>query len=435
MSALAGVAAGSLLVLAIPAERLFVTQQHDAGHTDHPGAERWACPMMDYIGTKPGKCPVCGMRLELVKAGALTNEQQQRMELATTRIEAGPATVVVHAYGAAEYDERFAQTVTPRVAGRIVKRHLPVSCGSAGIAAGTPLIDLVSPEALIVEVQLAAALKNGDPELAQSLTERLQRWNLGPVAAAITAGGAPTDIVTITSPVAGLPALDDQEMVNKSLMIGREVSADTPLLKIVDPQHLTLVVHVPEPRAHFVREGQAVRLSSDDLGELPEVTAVIGRVANEINPKIRAREVRIFLTDEHHRLLPGSLVRARFQGVLGPDLEPADPADKSTWGSFPLVPKSAILSTGVRSVVWRVAERKADGTARFVPVSVALGPRLEDPDGNDRYVVRAGLAAGDEVATQGLFLIDAQAQLAGSPSLLFPDGAAGATSAAAVHGH
>ena len=130
--------------------------------------------------------------------------------------------------------------------------------------------------------------------------------------------------------------------------------------------------------------------------------------------------------------------------MLGPALEAADPADKSTWGTFPLVPKTAILTTGVRSIAWRVAQRKADGTVLFEPVTVALGPRLEDEAGNDRYVVRAGLQAGEEIATSGLFLIDAQAQLAGSPSLLFPDGAlsgAGGPAAApapgpsAVHQH
>jgi Cu(I)/Ag(I) efflux system membrane fusion protein len=38
-------------------------------------------------------------------------------------------------------------------------------------------------------------------------------------------------------------------------------------------------------------------------------------------------------------------------------------------------------------------------------------------------VVRAGLKPGDQVAAQGVFLIDSQAQLAGTPSLLFPHGA------------
>jgi membrane fusion protein, copper/silver efflux system len=56
-------------------------------------------------------------------------------------------------------------------------------------------------------------------------------------------------------------------------------------------------------------------------------------------------------------------------------------------------------------------------------VSLALGPRIEDDHGNDLYIVRAGVAPGDEVATQGAFLIDSQAQLAGTPSLLFPLGA------------
>jgi Cu(I)/Ag(I) efflux system membrane fusion protein len=145
-------------------------------------------------------------------------------------------------------------------------------------------------------------------------------------------------------------------------------------------------------------------------------------VANELNPEIRAREVRIHLADGRKRILPGSLLSARIQAVLGADLTPADPTDQSTWGSFPQVPKTAILSTGVRHIAWRVKSRKTDGSVQFEPVTVALGPRLEDEAGNDLYVIRAGLQPGDEVATQALFLIDSQAQLAGSASLLFPDG-------------
>ncbi len=50
-------------------------------------------------------------------------------------------------------------------------------------------------------------------------------------------------------------------------------------------------------------------------------------------------------------------------------------------------------------------------------------------DGHDLYIVRAGLKPGDQVATQGAFLIDSQAQLAGTASLLFPLGATAATPA------
>jgi Cu(I)/Ag(I) efflux system membrane fusion protein len=126
------------------------------------------------------------------------------------------------------------------------------------------------------------------------------------------------------------------------------------------------------------------------------------------------------------------LVNARFETALGSDLEVADATNPQAWGKFPLIPKTAVLSTGVRHVAWRVAERQSDGRLRFELAPLALGPRLEDEAGNDVYVVRAGLKAGDEVATQGVFLIDSQAQLAGTASLLFPKGA---VAPAATHQH
>ena len=428
--AVLGLGAGALVMLVTPSRMLFVDHAETA-----PGAatgERWACPMMDFIGSKPGACPVCGMQLERVTAGEITREQQRRMGVQTVTVAAGPATVVVRAYGAAEYDDRFSQVVIARIGGRIVKRHEATFGCCQEVLVGDPLVDLYSPEAFQAQGELAAALKGGNAELVTALEARFARWNLSHVAQAIKEGTPSSDTVTILSPVGGQAYLDDQAMVNNTLMVGAEISADMPLLKLVDPARLVLVFHVPEPRAHFLREGQHVRLSSDDLGELPEIDAVVGRVANELNAQIRAREVRVHIAGGRRHLLPGSLLNARIQAVLGPDLTPADPMDRSTWGSFPLVPKTAILSTGVRSVAWRVKGRSSTGALQFESVSVALGPRLEDENGNDRYVIRAGLQTGDEIATQALFLIDSQAQLAGSASLLFPDGAMGAATTPAA---
>ncbi len=420
MSAVAGLVLGGIVILSIPSSAFFVAQvASEDGHQDG----RYACPMMDCIGRKPGICPVCGMDLERVTAGDLSREQQRRMGARTTRVEFGPATVVVRAYGSAQYDDRFSQVVIARIGGRIVKRHDATFGCCQEVAKDDPIIDLYSPEAFQAQGELAAAIASGNADLVKAIEERFLRWNLAHVAAAIRAGNPPVDTVTIFSPTAGQAYLDDQDMVNTTLMVGGEVAADMPLIKLVDPHKLVLVIHVPETRSVFLRAGQKVRLSSDDLGELPEIDATIGRVANELNPEARTREVRVHLADGRKRLLPGSLVNARMQAVLAPDLTPADPTDRTAWGTFPLVPKTAILSTGVRHVAWRVKSRQTDGTVQFEPVQVALGPRLEDEAGNDRYVVRAGLKPGDEVATQGLFLIDSQAQLAGTASLLFPDGA------------
>lgn len=135
----------------------------------------------------------------------------------------------------------------------------------------------------------------------------------------------------------------------------------------------------------------------------------------------------------HEREARGGRGGGRIRDIeIGPDFNVADSTSAASAARFTLVPKAAVLSTGVRHVAWRLAERQGDGRLRFELAPLALGPRIEDEAGNDLYVVRAGLKPGDEVAAQGSFLIDSQAQLAGTASLLFP---AGAVTPAAPHVH
>lgn len=424
ISAAAGVVIGAVTVALLPEAALF---SHEPLHA-HEGivtGERWACPMMDFIGNRPGDCPVCGMKMQKVTAGELTREQQRRMGIETTRVSEGPATAMVRAYGAVRYDDRTAEVVIARVAGRVVKRHPAALHVGTIVKAGDPVVDLYSPEAFAAQGELAAAVALGDKPVIEALTQRFERLNLGSVARAILEGGSPVDTVTITSPFAGRVVLSAGEEMERIALpqVGQEVGADAPLVRLVEPDRFMLVVHVPETRARWVREGQPVSLSSDDFGELPEVRATVTWVAPELSLDIRAREVHIHLRDPEGRLMAGSLVNARFHAALGQDLQIARSDDRAAWGTFPLVPKTAVLSTGVRHVAWRVAARERDGRLRFELAPLALGPRIEDEAGNDLYVVRAGLKAGDEVATQGVFLVDSQAQLAGTASLLFPNGA------------
>lgn len=425
--ALGGLVAGAVLVALLPERTLFAPPP--AAETAGASGERYACPMMDFIGNKPGDCPVCGMKMTKVTAGELTREQQRRMGVETVTVTEGPATAVVRAYGAVRYDDRTMQVVIPRVAGRVVKRYPAALHPGTLVAAGDPVVDLYSPEVFAAQGEIAAAKALGDPATLAALVQRFERWNLGPLARAVLGGAEPVDTFPILSPFSGLVVLSAGEGMEAARLpqVGQEVMADAPLLRLVEPRTFMLVVHVPETRAHWLRVGQPVQLSSDDRGELPEVAAAITWVAPELNLEIRAREVHIHLQDPQQRLLPGSLVNARFQVALGADGEAAETAAR-----FTLVPKAAVLSTGVRHVAWRVAHRESDGRIRFELVPLALGPRLEDENGRDTYIVRAGLKPGDEVAAQGAFLIDAQAQLAGTASLLFP---AGAAAPAPAHRH
>jgi len=423
-----GLAAGAATLLLLPESALFRHQSSAHDELESTG-ERWACAMMDYIGNRPGDCPVCGMKLQRVTSGELTTEQKRRLGLTTALVQEGPARVTVRAFGVADYDHRHTQVIIPRIGGRIVKRYEATEGCCTHIHKGDPIIDFYSEELIRAQGELVSALGLGRGDLVDALRERFARWNLVEVADNLIKGGAIAETVTLRSPFAGQALLKDFEMVNEALEVGREFAADTPLLRIVDPSFLVVVAEVSEAKSRFLAQGQSVELELDDVGTLKGIKAVINRVGTEILPDNRSRELRIYLEGAGPLLSPGALVGLRIKVPLSSSYGPADPDDPHTWGHFVTVPKTAILSTGVRHLAWRVSGKTPEGSLRFEPVALALGPRLEDEHGQDRMIVRAGLRAGDEVAVNGLFLIDSQAQLAGTPSLLFPAGAAGASPA------
>jgi Cu(I)/Ag(I) efflux system membrane fusion protein len=80
-----------------------------------------------------------------------------------------------------------------------------------------------------------------------------------------------------------------------------------------------------------------------------------------------------------------------------------------------IVPKSAVMWTGKRSVVY--VKSNSDVGLSFMMREVTLGPSL-----GDSYIIEEGLEEGEEIATHGTFSIDAAAQLAGKPSMMSPEG-------------
>ena len=76
-----------------------------------------------------------------------------------------------------------------------------------------------------------------------------------------------------------------------------------------------------------------------------------------------------------------------------------------------VIPKSAVLWTGKRSVVY--VKEPMKGMTAFAMRQVILGPSL--PDG---FVILGGLSRGEEIVVNGTFAVDASAQLAGKPSMM-----------------
>ena len=89
-----------------------------------------------------------------------------------------------------------------------------------------------------------------------------------------------------------------------------------------------------------------------------------------------------------------------------------------------LIPKTSVLWTGKRAVVY--VKNQDRETSSFLYREITLGP-----EAGDFYVVKDGLSEGEEIATNGVFKIDAAAQLEGKPSMMNPQGG----KAAMVHNH
>jgi Cu(I)/Ag(I) efflux system membrane fusion protein len=110
-------------------------------------------------------------------------------------------------------------------------------------------------------------------------------------------------------------------------------------------------------------------------------------------------KVRVEINNESGRLKPEMFAT----GIVNANL--------TEYNSNIIIPSSAVLWTGKRSIVYV----KQPGTDEpvFKIREIGLGPML----GNS-YVVTDGLKAGEEIVTQGVFSVDAAAQLEGKPSMM-----------------
>ena len=99
-----------------------------------------------------------------------------------------------------------------------------------------------------------------------------------------------------------------------------------------------------------------------------------------------------------------------------PGLCPRDGKPLLMTGEVLTVPKSAVIDTGLRKIVF--VDR---GESGYEQIEVEVGPEAwgasDDSETKRRYYpIVSGLTPGDMVVTHGNFLIDSQTQLTGSAS-------------------
>lgn len=371
------------------------------------GTQVWTCSMHPQIRQEePGQCPICGMDLIPVEtagdrseASYVSHEGSQLFSqdllhyigTHTFRVVEQPIVLQKKWVGQVEVNEEAIRVATARSEGRIEKLY--ISSVGTKVKQGQPLGILYSPSLISAQKVFLQAIKQKeqDPRLYETAKNRLKEW--------FSLSDKQIDKIEATGKVIHyLPILSPVEGVVTEVLRREQdyVKPGDPIFRVADLKTIWVYLEVFEQDKAFLREGLSVEIIPVATGT-PPAKARITYIEPLLDPVTKNLRVRIEVSNPNGTWFPGMDVEVKSQVTLS----------KKAF----LLPKSAVLWSGNQSLVYVL--QKQGG-------SIYLEPRIVGIEGTegDFYVVTKGLQEGEEVLAEGVFLVDANAQLTGKPSLM-----------------
>lgn len=367
----------------------------------------WTCSMHPQIRQPgPGACPICGMDLIPLETGSgktdplaisMTPTAMQLAQVETMTIGgSGKSSKSIRLDGKIQADERLINTQSSHVPGRIEK--LMVNFTGDFVKQGQVIAYVYSPELVVAQQELfeAQKIKDMQPGLFNSAKEKLRNWKLSDSQISrILSSGKPIEQFPVLSNTSGYVT---QKMVNT----GDYVKSGSPIYQVSDLSKVWVLLDVYESDIRWIKKGYPVAYT---VSSLPGETfnGVVSYIDPVFDPVTRVANARIEVINKGYRLKPEMFV----SGIVKSDVSTG-----ST--SSIIIPKSAVMWTGKRSVVYVMQMTDQDVSYRLREVT--LGQDL-----GDSFVIESGLESGEQIAVHGTFAIDAAAQLAGKPSMMSPE--------------
>ena len=376
------------------------TENHDHSK-EMATVQMWTCSMHPQI-MQPGSgdCPICGM--DLIPAakgeGGLSADQFKMTEnamalanIATTVVGAGAESRILKLSGKIKENEKANAVQVAYFAGRIEK--LFVNSTGERIHKGQRLAIVYSPELVSAQQELltAASLKSSKPHLYMAVRNKLKLWKLSDDQIdAIEIAGKVQENVPI---YAALPGT----VMDKMVYEGDHVKEGQPLYKIADLNTVWAEFDAYESQLSSLKVGQKIRITTNAYANTT-YDGEITFVDPLLNTSSRTAKVRAVLANGDGLFKPGMFVEGSVEGAETSMVEAIT------------IPASAVLWTGKRSVVYVKAHPKGPV---FEMREIILGNAV-----GETYTVQEGLKKGEEIVVNGIFTVDAEAQLQGKRSMM-----------------
>jgi membrane fusion protein, copper/silver efflux system len=378
------------------------------GTDDHVPGSLWTCAMHPHLRLEePGNCPICGMELIPVASEEesdddegdytvkLSNTAMKIAEVSTSLVERKSPYKEVYLPGKVMPDERRISELTSRFPGRIEKLY--VNFTGQKVRKGQILAKIYSPELVTAQRELFEAMKfqESNPGYYKAARNKLKLWDLNEKQIDdIVNSGDVQFYFDVLSPLTGTVTM-------RMVSLGDYVKEGTSLFEIIDLSHVWVMFDAYENDIPWIKLKDKIKFR---IKSIPDVVfeSTVTFIDPVINPKSRVAGVRAELDNPKDLLKPEMLASGSLKTML--------PGS----GEQLLVPKSAVLWSGKKAVVY-VLTNDHQNMFRFTEITLGA-------DAGNAYVVLDGLNDGELVATNGVFKIDAAAQLKGEKSMMNPTG-------------
>ena len=363
--------------------------------------EIWTCSMHPQIRQpEPGDCPICGMDLIPLEANnnsnplvfEMTKDAVKISNIQTSIIGSGKLSKsTLKLSGKIKADETNSASIVSHLSGRIEKLY--ISFTGEKVSKGQKIASIYSPKLITAQKELLEAnkVKDANPKLYEATVNKLKFWKI--TDEQIESIIISKEIIESFNIYAGFSGV----VLNKKVSVGDYLKEGDILFDIQNLNQLWAIFDVYETDLSSIELGNEINFTTPAISNKTFTSSIVF-IDPVINPTTRTATIRTTINNQNQLLKPEMFL----EGII---------TNNSKTSDVVLVPKSAVLWTGERSVVYVKLPDLEMPSFEFREVT------LGESAGNS-YIVLDGVSNGDEVVTNGSFVIDASAQLNNQSSMM-----------------